>query len=137
MPVVPSFIERLFLLRLNAAPAPLLDVFGAGALRAADTALELDLFAALAPSPLTAEELAHSVHASPRATAALLEVLRGAGYVEHRRGRWRNTAMTEKWLVEPATSTANVLRNWSGVLFDLWDGLAKAVREGTPPNAFP
>ena len=71
MPVVPNAAERLYFLRLNRAPAPLLDVFGAVAFRAALAALRLGLFEALREGPLKPSDLPQRLGTYERGTLIL------------------------------------------------------------------
>src|SRR3990172_11459057 len=98
MPVIPNFIERMALFRLNLAPAVMLDFLGALAFRTVASAWRLGVFEALSARPLTVTELAHRIDADERGTAALLEALEALGYVKNGQGQYAATAMAAKWL---------------------------------------
>lgn len=53
MPIQPNFLERTAFFTLNAAPVPMLDLAGALAFQAVNTAVHLNLFAALQERPFT------------------------------------------------------------------------------------
>jgi hypothetical protein len=52
MPIQPNFLERTAFFTLNAAPGPMLDLAGALAFQAVNTAVQLNLFTALQERPL-------------------------------------------------------------------------------------
>src|SRR3972149_2482926 len=97
MPIVPNFIERMILLRLNLGPAPMLDFFGALAFRAVSVAVKLGVFTALSEGSVTAAQVARRIEADERGTTFLLDALDSLGYVKKRNGRYTATAMTKKW----------------------------------------
>lgn len=136
MPVRPNFLERLLLFRLNKAPGPMLDLFGAGGFEAVCFALELDLFEALAGGPRTPSELAGRLDADERGIETLLDFLAAQGYVEADGARYRNTAMTARWLTTASeTNMAPWLTFWHELVFPFWaEHLETVVREGEPPQ---
>jgi hypothetical protein len=87
MPIAPSFVERVLMLRLNQAPAPTLDMYGAIANRAVSAALRLGLFEALRDGNLTCAQIADKLDANERGIGLLLGALEGIGYLELRDGR--------------------------------------------------
>jgi len=89
MPVNPNFLERLVLFRLNKAPAPMLDLFGAASFEAVSLALDLGLFETLADAetPLTAAALAVRTDAHPDGIATLCDFLVTEGYLAASVGR--------------------------------------------------
>jgi SAM-dependent methyltransferase len=136
MPVLPSFVEQLILLRLNQGPGPLLDLFGAGAFRVALSAVKLGIFNALAQEPLTGEALAQRIGLHEQAATTLLATLHAFGYVKRtRHGRYVNTPMTAKWLLSDSPShLADFLTWWRQLVFTFWDQYFEVVmRGGRPP----
>lgn len=135
MPVKPNLLERLVLFRLNRAPAPMLDLFGAAGFEAVTLAVDVGLFEALAEEPLTAAELAGRIDAHEDGIRALLGFLDAQGYVSERDGRFWNTRMTTKWLTdESGTNVAPWLTFWDDVVFPFWEeNLEAAIRAGEPP----
>jgi Dimerisation domain len=91
MPLIPNFIERLVLLKLNQGPGLMLDILGADDFRAACAGVKLGIFEALSDGPLTADETARQVKASERGTSLLLDALMTLGYVQEKNGRYANT----------------------------------------------
>lgn len=81
MPLLPNFVERLILLRLNQGPGALLDLFGAGAFRVVYSALEFGIFDALSQGPLTVAELSQRTATNERGMGILLAALEAFGYV--------------------------------------------------------
>lgn len=60
---------------------------------------ELGLFSALEKSPLTHEEAAAALQLGPRATEALLGVMRSMGFIAQSDGRFRNTEVARNFLL--------------------------------------
>ena len=66
MPIQPNFLERTAFFTLNAAPGPMLDLAGALAFQAVNTAVRLNLFTTLQERPSTPTELAQSLNCQER-----------------------------------------------------------------------
>lgn len=129
MPIIPNFMERLILFRLNLGPAPALDLYAALAFRAAAVAVRLGVFEALRGGPLTAAQLARQIEADERGTTRLLEALDAVGYVKKKRdGCYAATAMTAKWLPRLAGGFRMSERN----LLQPLEYLEKSIRTGEP-----
>jgi SAM-dependent methyltransferase len=132
VPIVPNLLERS-LLRLNLIPGPAQDLLGTVMFRAAGVAVQLGLFEILADAPSTAAELARRVDASEEGLRLLLELLAAGGYVAETNGRFRDTPMVRRWLLQRAPGAmTDFLTLWQGVAFDLWDNLEASVRAGRP-----
>jgi ubiquinone/menaquinone biosynthesis C-methylase UbiE len=137
VPILPNFLERLIFLRLNQAPGPLLDLFGAVAFRTALAALRLGLFDVLSRGPMSAEEVAHQIKADERGTTVLLEALEPLGYVSKKGNLYSNAAMTAKWLVRDSPgSVAPGHDFWGTALSELWQNLEESIRRGQSPTKF-
>ena len=133
MPIVPNLPERLLFLRLNRAPAPLLDVFGAVAFRAALAALKLGVFEELREGPLAPADLAGRLGTDERGTLFLLRALEPLGYVTGSGERYANSEMTARWLLAGSpTSVAAGFCYWGAVLPELWGDLEETVKSGRP-----
>ena len=133
MPLIPSFIERLVLLKLNQGPGLMLDFLGAEAFRAACTGVKLGIFEALSAGPLTAAETAGRIKASERGIALLLDALETLGYVQKSGGRYMNTPMTRKWLQhESPMNLARGIPFFESMVFDRWGHLDESIRLGRP-----
>jgi len=132
MPLTPNFLERL-VLRANIFPGVYLDVLGAGAHRAVSLAVKLGVFEKLRTGPQTAKELANKIGGNERATKILLEMLEAFGYVKNINGRFANTPMTAKWVLEsPRGSFSDVFKLWRE-LFEFWSAHEEEVlRNGKP-----
>ena len=114
MPVNPNLFERLAFNTLNLVPGLMLDLAGMLAMQAVTTAVELGLFPALAARPCTVNELAQQLKVQERGLAALLPALAALNYVEEKNGRYRNSPLTTKWLIEHETFDAQALLHfWS------------------------
>ena len=133
MPVIPSFIERLMLLKLNQGPGLILDFLGAQASRALCVAVKLGVFETLSGDGLTAAETARQIKADERGTTLLLEALELLGYVEKKDGHYTNTPMTVKWLLRRSpTNLAGGIPFFESMVFDRWGHLDESIRRGKP-----
>ncbi len=130
MPVGFDFFERLFLQRLNKGPAPMLDLVAMLGFKATRAALEVGLFEALADASLTLPELATKAGASERGLRFLLEAIEPLGYVAREGERWRNTPMTERWLLRRSPECLADLFSMFEDMAARWDSLGAAVKTG-------
>jgi len=132
MPIIPNFIERLILLRLNQGPGLMLDFLGAQAFRAVCVAVKLGVFETLSDRPLTAAETARQIKADILGTAMLLEALEALGYVRKRNGRYVDTPMTVKWLLRSSPSSLADGIPFFENLVERWGYLDESIRQGKP-----
>jgi len=132
MPIMPNFIERLILFKLNLGPGVMLDMLGAGAFLTVSTALKLGVFEALSGGPMTSAEIARKIEADERGTALLLEAVKALGYVKKRKDSWNNTAMTTKWLLRLSPNCLAQGFGFSEGLLERWRYLADSIRLGKP-----
>jgi hypothetical protein len=134
MPLVPNALERLFLLRANQGPGPILDLFGAVGLRAVVAAARAGVFEALAAGPQATDRLAEAAGLDLRATRVLLDLLEALGYVRRRRDEYRLSRMARKWLLnDSAVPFGDFLRWWDEAVFEFWgDHLDDALGHGRP-----
>lgn len=135
MPLLPNFVERLILLRLNQGPGALLDLFGAGGFRVVTSALEFGIFDALSQEPLTVGELSQRTGTNERGMGILLAALEAFGYVQENDSRYTNTPLTAKWLLGSSPShLADFLTWWQQLVFAFWDEhFEEAMRNDRPP----
>lgn len=135
MPLVPNFVERLILLRLNQGPGSLLDLLGAGAFRVVTSALEFGIFDALSQGPLTVSELSQRTGTDERGMGLLLAALEAFGYVQKTASRYANTPLTAKWLLGTSPAhLADFLTWWQRLVFEFWDEyFEESLRNGRPP----
>lgn len=137
MPLSLNAFERFYLLRLNAGPGPMLDVLGGMSFYAVSAAVRLGLFDQLGGDARSSADLAGALSVSERGLAVLLEVLCSLGYVRVRRGRYRNSAMTRKWLVAASQSDiSDAFRYYHETMAELWPHLDESVRRGTAHQQF-
>lgn len=130
MPVRPNLLERIALYRLNAAPPPLLDAFGAFSFRVMVAGLRLGVFDALA-APTDVAALSSQVGVGQEALTSLLEALAAIGYVEETPAGWVNTAAASRWLAQQdQPGVRNGVEYWArlleGPLSELEETLAGA-----------
>lgn len=137
MPIQPNFLERTAFFTLNAAPGPMLDLAGALAFQAVNTAVQLNLFTALQQRPSTPTELAQSLGCQERGVEKLLAALAAIGYVVERDGRYHNSAMTDKWFLQGEMLDMNTALFVFDTFFrELWPHAAHVVRSGERPFNF-
>jgi predicted O-methyltransferase YrrM/DNA-binding MarR family transcriptional regulator len=99
--------------------------------------VELDVFALLSASPLSAGEMAQRLGADARATTILLDALAGLGLLEKRQDRYSPAPGTTAVLTDAGQQSvramvlhqANCLRHWSE--------LAEVVKTGRPSSRGP
>ncbi|MCB9450469.1 MAG: methyltransferase domain-containing protein [Anaerolineaceae bacterium] len=131
MPLAPNFIERLIFLNLNQAPAPLLDTWSGPTFWSVLTALKLHVFETLATGAKSPQELAQAIAASEKGVTILLNLLASLGYVRQREGRFSNTAMTKKWLLDSGTANFTpFFLYWGALMEHFMPRLADSIRTG-------
>ena len=126
MPIVPNLVERT-MFGLKLAPGIFLDFLGAEAFAACIAAHRLGVFSVLAAGALTGAEVAHRIRADERATLVLLRALDALGYVRNKRGHYRLTPMTAKWM--PALGEGI---GFFTMLIERFGDLEQAIRLGAP-----
>ena len=137
MPINPNFLERTALNTLNAVPALMLDLAGMLAMQAVTTAVELDIFQVLAKQPRTVAELAAQLGVQERGLLALLPALAALNYVEEKDGRYHNSKLTSKWIVDHDTFDAQAaLHFWSKAGRELLPHTTEIIRTGERPFEF-
>jgi hypothetical protein len=102
------------------------------------SALELEVFATLAPGPLPLEELRQRLGLHPRAARDFLDALVALEMLDRDGGeepRYRNTAATDLFL-DPAKPSylGGFLELASSRLYGFWGSLTEALRTGKPQN---
>lgn len=138
MPVSPNVLERLLLGRLQKGPAAILDLLGAASLRAVTVAREYDIFEALAAEAATPATLADRLGLDARAVGALLAFLAEAGYVTERNGRYENTRLTRRWILESTEGGMGAyFVFWDRQVLPFWAAqLGHALETGDPEQNF-
>ncbi len=125
-PVAENLLERVAIL-LRLGPRPLLETHGTLLLaQALMVGTKVGVFEALAPSPLTAGELASRCGTNERATGKLLGVLEATGYVRAAAdGRYVITSDARRWLLESSAVSLH-----DNVLFRFveWDWIGRLER---------
>ena len=130
MPVRTNVLERLFLLRLNRGPGPILDLYGAGAFEVAVLASNAGVFDALSADPKPLDELAADLGFDADVLESLLSFLAVTGYVDDTRNGYRASDLTTAWFQPDAeTDVTPWLRMWHEVMFPYWeDTFERALR---------
>ncbi|HXZ05747.1 MAG TPA: class I SAM-dependent methyltransferase [Ktedonobacteraceae bacterium] len=128
MPLRLTPFEHL-LSRLNLLPTPLLDMpLGPGIAKVLLTACELGVFDALNRQSLTREELAARLQCNPLGLQLLLQLLVSAGYLRKRRGLYRNSRMSQRWLNSKSLVSIAPYVIHSPDIIAIWDHLPEVVR---------
>ena len=94
------------------------------------TAFELDVFTAIGNSPRSAAELSQALKTNERATDRLLDALCGMGILKKKHGKFSNTSLSARFLVEGNPDYMAGLMH-SVHLWRTWSTLTDAVRAGT------
>ncbi len=98
--------------------------------RAVLTALELDVFTALGEGA-SAKELAREIHADPRATEMLLNLLVSLKLLQKNDGRFTNAPVSRRYFVKGARDNARPALLHIANLWRRWSTLTAAVQAGT------
>ncbi|MCO1580323.1 methyltransferase [Crossiella sp. SN42] len=102
------------------------------------TAVELDLFSALARGPATAAELAAELDLHPRGVPHFLAALTALGLLAESDGRYRNTEVAAEFLVRDRLSfLGGFLARADRMLYPAWQHLGQALRTGVPQHRAP
>ena len=133
MPISLNFLERTLMLTLNLAPAPTLDMYAAIANRAVSVALRLGVFEVLKDGGLTSAQVADRLNASQRGTSLLLDALEALGYLEVQDGRYANTGMTSKWMLDSAPQSIAHLFRFFDTVIERCAHLEETICTGEPP----
>jgi hypothetical protein len=113
----PSAAERLANTHLALPRAPALDVLSGLGLRATAEAQRLGLFDCLAQRPREAFELSVETGVAPERLELLLSALESLALVRLRNGRYENTRIATRWLLQTTDGNMTAgLRFWSTVL---------------------
>lgn len=135
MPFRANLLEQMVFFTTNLGPKPIFDIWGALALPIVQAAIETGVFRELREQSATAEELAIRIGIDNRGAAMLLPVLESLDYVSQRDGRYRLSAVTEKWLMEGgAINFSSGFAFWSAAIPQLYANLADSLRNGEPPT---
>ncbi|MEU5974724.1 class I SAM-dependent methyltransferase [Streptomyces sp. NPDC047315] len=115
-------------------PARILDfAWGLGRTATLVTALDLDVFTAIAEGHATLEALGRRTGASTRGLRALLTALHAAQFVHREGDRYQLTDDTALYLVRGSRAYLGDMRHIHRELnFRIWPQLTEAVRTGTP-----
>jgi hypothetical protein len=117
-------------------PTPIIDLaVGFWGAKTLLSAVEIDLFTALAPSPLDRETLATRLQLHPRAVRDFLDALVALGMLARTGDMYANTPETEAFLVRGKPEyVGDYLDMLNTRLYPFWGALAEALRTGKPQN---
>lgn len=97
------------------------------------TAIELDVFSAVAAGSGTAPDVASRVGADDRATGMLLDALAAVGLLEKSEARYANTPTASQYLAAGGADDSRAALMHTAHLWTTWSRLTDAVRAGTAP----
>ena len=99
------------------------------------SAVELDLFSALAKGPLDAKALADRLALHPRSARDFLDALVALGMLNREGDRYANTPETDLYLDKAKPSyVGGMLEMANARLYGFWGSLTEALRTGRPQN---
>ncbi|GAA4608345.1 8-O-methyltransferase [Actinoplanes octamycinicus] len=102
------------------------------------SAVQLDVFTALAAGPLDAGELAAAAGLHPRLATDFLDALAGLGLLAREDGRYRNTPLADTYLVQDRdTYLGGFIDLTNETLYGTWGRLTEALRTGEPQHLDP
>lgn len=115
----------------NLSPSKILDtVYAFRNARVLLTAFELDLFTALGTSDKSSAEVARKLRTNARATDRLMDALCAMGFLLKKKGKFKNTPTTARFLVKGREEyMAGLMHQVS--LWKSWSTLTEAVRTGS------
>lgn len=134
-PVRPSvhpdnLLERLALV-LNLAPMPAAEVlFWPAIARSVMAGVELGIFAHLAKTPGTTDEVAEALGLTPDGTRVLLDSLAAIGHVRRRDGRYELSDRARRWLDPASDQYIGTYVRDSYEYWKWWENLEELVRSG-------
>ncbi|HUT85494.1 MAG TPA: methyltransferase [Elusimicrobiales bacterium] len=100
-------------------------------------AASLNIFTLIEKSSTTSKNISDTLNIDPRATEAILNALVAMGFLYKKNGRYRNTAVSKKFLVEgkPACRVRNL--TYQNIIWDAWSGLGNVLKNGRPSTLLP
>ncbi len=99
------------------------------------SAVELGVFTALAPAPLSGEELAERLRLHARSWRDFFDALVSLGMLDRQGGKYRNTPETDLFLDQAKpTYIGGMLQMANDRLYPFWGALTKGLRTGQPQN---
>src|SRR5438105_10623508 len=103
------------------------------AARTLHVALELRLFTHLAAGAHTLAQVAHTLGLAKRAAGRLLYACAALGLVQATGGVFRNTSLTQKYLVEgQPTFIGSYLQMFDALSYHRWEQMGAALRRNGP-----
>ncbi len=134
MPLTLSFFERFGIFRLNRGPGPLVDLLGSMSVKAVLAALRLGIFEVVGDERMNVKEIARATGTDPSGLSPLLGVLDCLGYLKLKGEKYRNSAMTNKWLRRGSSRDLTGLFHHIHDMAARWEYLHESIREGRPPR---
>ena len=99
------------------------------------SAIELDVFSALAKGPLNAEQLRERLDLHPRSARDFFDALVALHMLDREGDLYRNTAETDQYLVKGKLSyIGGILEMANERLYRFWGSLTDGLRTGQPQN---
>ena len=86
----------------------------------------------LLTKPQSAEAISHKLHIDSRATEILLDALTGIGLLKKSASEYKNTPISNRFLVEGSPSYQGDIIKHADTLWKNWSGLDEAVKTGKP-----
>ena len=131
-------LPESILARLNLLPVPLFDTpLASGIAKALVTACELGIFDTLSRQPLSLKDLAERLHCHPQGLQLLLSLLVSTGYLRQRRGLYRNTRTSQRWLTAASPVSIAPYIIHSPDIVAIWDHLPQVVRDNCQAMRMP
>lgn len=133
--VVPGNILERIGLWSGLVPTPLVEVFlGMGMARCVISGTRLGVFECLGEEEKGVDEVAAAIGCDRDGLETLMNALNGFGYLRRREGRYRNSALTRKWLLKASGNTMVDTMLFFSYMWDQLDALDEGVRTGNPPR---
>jgi SAM-dependent methyltransferase len=133
MPLHVNILENIGILQLNQGPAPIIDILSMMSFKAMVSALRLGIFEIIGHGGKTCGEIASAAHLDLRGLSLLLDLLENLGYVKCRRGTYRNSRSTKKWLLADSPCNIKDLFHHFNDMASRWEYLDTSIKQGIPP----
>jgi hypothetical protein len=128
-----NWFEKQIYLKKNYAPGPLLDLFSPLAFKVILTADKMKVFEILDRlGPLSLNSISSEIKGDSNCIKILLDTLVNLGYLKEKKGVYKNSKMTEKWMLDSSDVNLSEMMDFFDDAFDRWQNLDQSIITGKP-----
>jgi hypothetical protein len=133
MPFLLSWFEKQIYLKRNYGPGPILDWFAPLAFKSVYAGNKMKIFEILhEKGALTVEELNDVIKGDAGCLVILLDTLVSLGYVKKIKNKYKNSTMTDKWMLESSEINMSEMLDFFDDAFERWKNLDQSIITGKP-----